>query len=228
MRSIEAPTATEHDRGTEYRHPAYGSIQLFRSSGSQVLHGSDFNHQHFMTLRIVPAYMVRGLSNDWHHPRLLPHVEIAMSEAQWATLVSSVGVGSGVPCTVTQLGGELVPGLPPHEPRTSQFRQEATRKLEGARQRLADLGESLAESKIPAKERVRIQAALNRVEMELGANLEFVAKQFDEHMEKTVERAKVEINAYATSTLGANARPVISHEPTEPQWLTHKTPEGDA
>ena len=41
----------------------------------------------------------------------------------------------------------------------------------------------------------------DRIRSNISCNSKFVAESFDRHMEKTVEKAKVEVNAYATATL---------------------------
>lgn len=67
-----------------------------------------------------------------------------MSEGQWARLLSSLNVGSGVPCTITTVNGEEVPDPPAPTPATDTFKAEmsdtlvdAVRLLEGVRERVS-------------------------------------------------------------------------------------------
>ena len=53
--------------------------------------------------------MIRDLSHDWHHERE-QYIEVAMSEAQWATLVSSLN-STAIPCTLTYLMGKCIDRL---------------------------------------------------------------------------------------------------------------------
>lgn len=208
-REVQEPTATPDREGIRYEHPAFGNIQVTRTSGQQSLHGSDFTHRYYMTLRISPADVTRNLCNDWHHPGPIPYIEVNLSEAQWATMVSSIGLGAGVPCTVASLGRMLVPNLPVPKARTAQFKDEVIGRLQRAEDRVEELVRSLADAKITAKDRDRITSSLRQVRQDIGVNLQYVADQFDQHMERTTERAKVEINAYAARTLGMTSPLVI-------------------
>ncbi|KKL96942.1 hypothetical protein LCGC14_1839510, partial [marine sediment metagenome] len=82
---------------TVERHPAYAQIGAMRVSGSHgaYLYGSDFRHQHYIMIQIHDSVLHRSLSGDRAHSgkRL---IEVALSEAQWATFVSSLNQGSGV------------------------------------------------------------------------------------------------------------------------------------
>lgn len=42
---------------------------------------------------------------------------------------------------------------------------------------------------------------LEKLEREISANLPFIAKSFGKHMETVVEKAKVEVNAYANAAI---------------------------
>lgn len=85
-------------------HPAFGSVSIHRVSSTPgaVLFDSDVQHGHYVVVRVDRADRERSLNRDWiHHPDVGKIVEFAMSEAQWASLISSVNT-SGVPCTLTR------------------------------------------------------------------------------------------------------------------------------
>jgi hypothetical protein len=116
MRDVEAPkvVVTEKHGNKEqvYSHPAYGMLSLSRMhGGSTVLTGSEFTHHSVITLQICHGEVHRDLSSDRFQAtdRI---VEVMMSEAQWSTFVSSMGVGDGVPCTLSRIGKTSVPSLP--------------------------------------------------------------------------------------------------------------------
>lgn len=177
-------------------HPAYAQIGAARVSGRAHLYGSDFDHQHFVTVWIKRSELQRDLSHDWAHARE-ELVEIAMSEAQWATFVSSPNQGDGVQCTLLSKDGRMVSRLPAPQRRTEQFAKEMRDRLENALGDLKNLREHLA----AGKGGKRALDLLDSVERQLLNNTEYVAGQFGAHMEKTVERAKVEINAYMQNTI---------------------------
>ncbi|QCG93986.1 hypothetical protein E6C67_08540 [Azospirillum sp. TSA2s] len=180
-----------------FTHPAYGQIRASRVSGHANLYDSDFNHQHYITITIARSQLHRSLSRDWHFGRD-ELIEVSLSEAQWASFVSSMNVGSGVPCTITRHDGKMIPRLPSPENPAHKFKAEigkAMQDVQGALSKLAsDLDGPLSKTKV-AELRRQIDMLSGRLTGQTG----FVADQFDEHVEQTVERAKTEINAYATA-----------------------------
>jgi len=136
-REIEEPKLVKEDHhGKSYEHPAFGQIRASRVSGHAVLYGSDFVHQGFVTITISTSQLQRTLAREWYFGKS-EVIEVALSEAQWATFVSSMNMGSGVPCTIErQAGVGLIPGLPPPAP-TQNFKADvhkaAAEALEAAR-----------------------------------------------------------------------------------------------
>lgn len=202
-RVIQEPI-TEHSDSpaseTVTTHPAFAQIGASRVQGHTSLYDSDFVHQHYMTITIRSSELHRSLNRDWHFGRS-ELIEVALSESQWATFVSAPNVGMGVPCTLSHINGRSVPGLPDPASRVDQFSTEIVGKLsetvkllDGALRDLGELGLSKAKQE-------RMAATLETVRRELKSNLPFVAKQFSEHMETTVEKAKQEIHGYMTNVV---------------------------
>jgi hypothetical protein len=191
----QAPTLTPSDSpvsDTIERHPAYAQIGASRVSGTAYLYGSDFAHHNFITLTIHASELHRGLSQDRPFATK-EYIEVGLSEAQWATFVSSLNVGQGVQCTLVHREGQRVSRLPRPAPRDVQFKGEMTETLDDARRVLRQLRERLVAGK-GGKESLGL---LDKALQEIEQNTRFVADQFTEHMTETVERAKVEVNAYA-------------------------------
>lgn len=195
-RNVQEPvTEATNGRGaTEEKttHPAFAQISASRVSGRQVLYGSDFVHQHFITLRIQTSEMGRSLNRDWHFAG--KHlIEVAMSESQWATFVSSLNMGGGVPCTLEYFNGQSIPGLPDPKPRVDQFSAELNERMQDVVARVDAL---IAGAKTKSQEselKLLKQAILN--------GLPWVASSFAEHAEDTVEAAKQEIHGYMTAVV---------------------------
>jgi len=173
-------------------HPAFAQIGASRVSGNTALYDSDFQHNHYMTISIRRSELHRGLNRDWHFGRE-EIIHVALTEAQWATFVSSPNMGSGVPCTIEYLNGQMIPRLPEPESRVEQFSEEMKASLDNALDRLDNLIAG-AKTKAQAEE-------MRMLRQQLVSNLPFVAKQFDRHAETTVEKAKQEIHGYMTSLL---------------------------
>lgn len=184
--------------GTIEHHPAYAVIGASRVSSShgEYLFGSDFRHHHYVLIRIGRSSLRRDLSHDWIHGDSHEYIEVALSEAQWATFVSSMNVGGGVPCTLSHLDGTLMPGIAEVANRSEQFKDELADTLGRARPALDKLEERLASAKMTPTARDDLKKLIDIVRQNIGGNVGYVAKQFGKHMERTVERAKIEVNAY--------------------------------
>src|SRR4051812_4593225 len=142
-REIVQPTVNEH--GAE-RHPAWamiGASRVQNGGPGATLFDSDIRHQHTVRVSISTASRRRDLNRDWLHAER-EFVEVEMSEAQWASFVSSMNVGNGVPCTLRRCEGEYeVPGMP-YEPRL----QESMAEVHGAAHAAAaQIAEAFAEYK---------------------------------------------------------------------------------
>lgn len=205
-RKEEAPTieTLPHAGGgteTVMRHPAYAQIGASRVSGQARLYGSDFQHQNYINVRIYESEMHRSLSNDWPFAGR-EYIEVALSEAQWATFVSSMNVGHGVPCTLERRDGKSVPAIaPPEVDPHEKFEDDAREKLTRALGELDLLRLEIDALKVSEKQKAALASRVNMARQQMVSNVPFVLKQFGEHMEHTIEKAKVEVNAYVTGAV---------------------------
>lgn len=196
---VEEPVVIETGppmEGTRATHPAYGQIGVNRVQGLSVLYGSDFLHHNYMVIRVYTSELHRSLSSDWTHERE-PIVEVALSEAQWATFVSSPNVGRGTQCTIESIGREQMPRLPDPTSRAEQYSGEIKETLADA---LRALDGAIKEAEA-GKVKASIREALTRARQELASNIPFVAGRFEEHTEEVVEKAKAEIHGYMVATI---------------------------
>jgi hypothetical protein len=200
VQPVTVPSGEEWRNETKTTHPAYAQVRASRVSGSTNLYGSDFRHNHFMTISIRTSELRRTLSRDWHYGRE-ELIEIALSESQWATFVSSPNMGDGVPCTLQRLNGQMVPGLPDPESRADQFSAEIKSKLDKTVARVKETLSRIDDMGMPKGKTRELKEGLEHLLTELRSNLPFVAKQFEEHVEDTVEAAKQEVHGYMTAVL---------------------------
>ena len=92
--AIEYPKKERDDGDTEtWSHPAYGAIRVSRVSGNSYLFGSDFRHQYMIGVTIMSALKMRTSSREWHYADN-ELVTVYLSEAQWASFISSLNLGS--------------------------------------------------------------------------------------------------------------------------------------
>lgn len=182
------------------RHPAYGQIGAFRShGGSLALYGSDFRHNSSVTIRISESEVTRDLSRDWPHATR-EIVEVTLSEAQWATFVSSLNMGEGTQCTLQHVMGERKPRIA-YRDAAAEHHAEISETIREGLDAIQKAREALEALNLPKAKLASVMAPLNRAQMELTSNAAFVVKSHSEAMEQRVEKAKVEVNAYLTGAV---------------------------
>lgn len=207
-------------------HPAFGQIAASRVSGYSALYGSDFRHNAYMTITIHRSQLNRNLSSDWHYATG-ELIEVALTEAQWATFVSAPNVGSGVPCTIQHIAGARIPGLPEPEARADQFAAEMKEQMARVGERISAVIEQIDTMGLPARKAEKLKFDLGIAVSHLASNVGFVAKSFDEHMEETVEKAKAEVHGYMTGALMRSGLAALQGSPPLEIAHTPTTPEKD-
>lgn len=192
------------------KHPAYGQIGASRVSGHSVLYGSDFEHQHFVTITIRKSELYRGLGSDREHA-CEELISVALSEAQWAAFVSTLNSGMGTCCTIQHIDRKPVPGILRTSNQKEKIMADANAKLA---ELVADL-KSLSEE-IEGKGRKTVMRDLVRgigAQFESHSGLQFLARQFGEQVEETIEKAKIEVNAYVESRISRAGIAALKGEP---------------
>lgn len=119
-----------------------------------------------------------------------------MSESQWASFVSSMNLGGGVPATLTwdkTRDDPRVPGVP-FEPRLAESMAEVRRASTDAMAKVQEAFETYAAHKTVGNLRTLEYAIKN-----LPANMEFAAKSLSGHAEDVVNRARADIEAFVVA-----------------------------
>jgi hypothetical protein len=197
-----------------FEHPSYAMIQFTRGMGSRSrrLFGSSLK-SHYATIRmtVTGAFWEHDLHEDRYFDagkkRL---IEVEMSAAQFAELITSMNVGSGVPCTLNFFNATAgVDGFieepPDIETEVERVKSSFEADLKGMeatmRERRKEI-EQLA-AKLPEKSRERLRIALDVMIQQLTSNIPFIMEQFNEASERVVTSAKHDIEAFAMHALRA-------------------------
>lgn len=192
-RPIEEPTIDT--RGDEH-HPQYGTVTVTRAQGTpRNLFDSDIKHTTTVSLTVSTATRARDLNRDWIHTRDTI-VEIEMSQAQWAAVVSSVGLGTGVPVTLRRTREN--PRIPdaPYKPRLEESHNEVTGSVDKLLSNIRDAMDELnrvEENKAGIKERRRARQALDVAIANATGNAEFAVKSMEKAAERVVTQSKADI-----------------------------------
>lgn len=199
-REIQEPDAMDEGDGRiRESHPAFAVVSVTRSSGTaRALFQSDLRHQETITLTVSEADRIRDLNHDRVHPgREL--IEIEMSLAQWGAVVSSMGIGSGVPVTLRRREGIThVAGLQ-HLPRIRKNLDEVNSAVDRLLERAIESFTVLTEA-IEEKKGVRtIREALRTHGFSLTHaknNADFAVTSLAEAAEFVTSQARADIEAH--------------------------------
>lgn len=190
-------------------HPSWGVIVVSRSSASppgKALFQSDIRHQHYISMKIQRASRGRDLHTDWVHGTGESLIEINMSMAQWAAMVSSFGIGGGTPVTIDWLADEGAVDEAPFGSRlavtAAEVAERAADPADEVRKACEDVTKALDEldalGRVPKAVREAVFHLRCMVD-NLPANMKFSADQLTNHVEKTVAKVQADIEAMVRS-----------------------------
>lgn len=192
----------------EAEHPSYGMLMFSRvQGGNPRLFGSALNgHQSFIRLTLLPGMMEHNLNHDrYTSTSITPLVEVDLSAAQFAELLTTMSTSPGVPCTIRHINGKTVEDPPEIETETERIRSSFSSDLTRFVNRMQELraeGEKLTE-KLPEKSKKALKHVFDGMIMQLESNLPFIADQFDKATDKMVSSAKAEIEAFMSHQIHA-------------------------
>lgn len=199
------------DKDETLSHPSYGMVGFSRvtSSGHQRLFGSTLeSHYHTIHLRIHEADLC--IDHDLHMERARAKgqiVEVELSAAQFAELLTSMNVGDGVPCTIRRrmgVGGIEDPPAVPVE--SANVRTDFAAKMKGIRPDLARRAKELLDelpTSLKASTRRQIEIKLGNIVDLVAGNATFALDQFQEAAARVTTAAKAEIDAVVTHVVQA-------------------------
>lgn len=206
VEKVEPVTSVNNWGETVTSHPAFGMVQVGRiHSNGITLHASDLRHHEVIELRFYEGETEERDGSVRHRAKTRrPILEVQLSPAQWAAMITSFGLGEGVPCTLlTKTDGNRV-SLPNIKP-TESTRQRFDRQIVDATQRQIaklmeckdELGALVAKGKVGKKELAELHHTLSAHLNNLPANLAYSTTLVQEAMDKVVAEGKAELEATA-------------------------------
>jgi hypothetical protein len=209
----EAPTVTldelgHHKESKKYTHPAYGKVSLSRCTGGSVqLFGSHVKHDNFIKLQIMTAER----SSEGNYEFIFGKktlTEVWISGTQLGDLLSSMNCGDGVPCTIRKRETDYdIPFIKDDQTPISESRKAMQDRINevtaAARDMVIKSQELLKQKTVNKSELKELDSYLYKIKQELDSNLGFVAKCFDEKMEKTITHAKGEVDAFVSNVIAS-------------------------
>lgn len=196
--------------GTKTSHPSYGTLAFSRRTGGATpLFGSSIEHRDIIAMTLYHADITRGLHQDSiYGGKAIAEVE--MSYSQFAEAITSMNMGSGVPVTIrwTEKDGKIPPCdfVSKREQFADEFKEKRKRATDESQQIIKDVAEMFEQKKNLTKtDKENILRKLNKLSMDIGCNMDFIADQFNEQMDKTVMEAKGEIEAFCQNKVNSIA-----------------------
>lgn len=207
MKSKQRPVViADQWNDTRTTHPAFGMISANRIHTTGItLHGSDLVHQEYIEINIFEGEMVEQDGKiRYTKGRRRPIAAVALSTAQWANMISSFGLGDGVPCTLESVRyGELVelPMIEPIETTRERFdrqiREAVSNEVNKLNERMNELAALVHKGKAGKKELAEFARALASTVNNMPSNLAMTTELMQEAMDHVVAAGKSELEATA-------------------------------
>ena len=191
---------------TTESHPSYGMLGFSRMTGSggKSLFGSSIQHKATMRLRLMSGEVQRGLNTDWYHGRKLLY-EVEMSQTQFAELITNPNSGDGIPVTIRYLDGENVEEpdfVDKKDQHVQEFQEKLSDTYDETRKLINNVRDTFATKKtLTRAEQNDILAMLDHISQNIGSNMDFAMRMFNEQVDQTVSEAKGEIEAFTQNKL---------------------------
>lgn len=196
------------------KHPSYGMLQFSRVSGGATnLFGSSIQHRDTIKMYLREGEIERGLNTDWYYGNK-EIVEVEMSYSQFAEVITSMNMGTGIPVTIRYIQGKGKIEDCPFTDKKSQFEEEFKNNLSKANEKANDLlnsVKSMFEEKksFTKKDKEEILSKIHHLNMEINCNKDYIYRKFNEQMDKTTLEAKGEIEAFCQNKINSIANAAL-------------------
>lgn len=207
---IKITVESDSDSTIKYEHPSFGTISVSRCTGQTALFGSDVDHQYYVRVQIKKAILRRNLCHNWIHDKD-NIVTFYMSTFQWASFVSSIGMGNGTPITLNTIEKKAIPQADALDSRKA-YLQEFHKTTENAATELKKLRETIEIGKMTKKLKYELLGILDHSIQQIGVNSAYILDSFNEHMEVIASEAKAEVEEHAKHLIQSTGLTVIAEQ----------------
>jgi hypothetical protein len=183
-------------------NPTWAMVGFSRQSGAQRLFGSDITHHTCVSLRITPCEVYRDLNETRMYGGNSPMVEVVLSDMQFAELLTTMNVGSGVPCTVRvhPQHGYLKYDAPKDNER-DKINRELTGQCEKAMSSLDDVVAQINTLPLSAKAKKALLSTVEVARRSITGHLPFIETQYKEAMDRLEREAKAAVDGFITHAI---------------------------
>lgn len=226
----------KHDDEEKQTHPAFAMVGFSRRQGNPGrLFGSALeHHESYVCLSIRRAERIRESGYDRFFGGIRGDlIEVDLSAAQFAELLTTMNVGMGVPCTLRSFDAKKVEPIPDDDTlEVEHVRQSFAKKMRGLADKCKDdvkeVKELLAKKNLTQADRAAILSKMESVMQEVSSNTPYMLQLFEEASEKVVSHAKAEVDAFITTNVVAEGlRAIKERVEAAPKALPAAKKEGD-
>ncbi len=179
-----------------------GQLRVTRvTCGSpQSFYGSKIKHTEWFELTLFESELNRKYNNDWYHATKTI-ARIALTPNQFVELITNVGRGDGVPCTINFADGS--------EKEVFISEDELSKFHIDFEEQLSEIGNSIKETtkllnkllekgRLNKSEKEEAISSVNKINREFNENLPYIRKCFTESLDKGVTEFKNMVDAHLT------------------------------
>lgn len=218
----------------QLKHESYGVVRFSRRTGDPGrLFGSALNsHGSYVTLEVARATLIR---DEHRYDRTYSSmrgdlIEVDLSAAQFAELLTTMNVGCGTPCTISYMNGKKMERPPEilHETERVRtgFKEHMADLVRQTEKDLQEVKKIFEEKSLTKKDRADVLERFSKIVTELRSNAPFMLEMFQEATERVTSAAKAEVDAFITTNVVAAGLKQLLEAPTaEPQ--APQLPEGE-
>ena len=186
-------------------HESYGLVSMSRITGQFTgMFGTNIDSSTAISLKIKKASVDRGLNSNYIHSNG-EIVEVILSPNQFSELITTMNVGSGVPCTIKHIKGKKMEKPPVEITEPELIREEFKEDINKLNTKMHEFSKKIVDildkKSINKGDRGEIKNHLESLHREIGANFPFVLKQFNKSTEKIVKEAKTTVDSFVTSII---------------------------
>jgi uncharacterized protein (DUF342 family) len=179
-------------------HPSFGQIKFSRTSATDSnFYGSDLTQGNYITMEVHQSEIYREITCDRYFETGIPLIKVRLTSGQFAELITSMNMGSGIPCTIERLMGKKVEELPNIQSKKENVHGKFEEKMiafqktiESNQKRIAEL---TSKPTLTKNDRAEINEMTRLINQELLQNIPYYTRCFQETMDKTVFEAKLEV-----------------------------------
>jgi len=200
------------DQTTE-EHPSFCTVQFSRISGTRRFFGSSVTSHSWVALRVHKAKLHHDLARDWVHGKCNPMIEVYLSSAQFAELLTTMNHGSGVPGTLQSVDGKQIEQLEDIKSETTRVKEHFAKIMKVRASEMKDrtdvIRELLKKPSIGKADREQIADFVSTLLAQFSDSMPFYLDQFDEAAQRVSAQAKAEVDAFITHAVATAGLEVL-------------------